>query len=616
MLPPFLPLWMHRIAQNPARKLISWDLIKRMFASFYVNSMDHNPRHDEAVQGEKIRMVLRNTRMILLGNMLGCLPMVVVLYSKLPVLVCLWVGGLYLVLGARLVHLKQIDIYKEPFSRLIIHHHQQVWLILLTGCVWGCAGWIFFDAGDPGRSSLMILTLVTMIAGSLVSLSSQPLSYLLFSVSLMLPLLARLLSSSEVHYNWLGFGGMVYVAATLVFSRTIHKVIDRAFRLRYENQELVEDLKQQTERANKANEEKSRFLAAASHDLRQPLQAVCLYSEVLAGKLDQDDQKQDLSNIQQGLDSLNGLLDSLFDVSRLDSGVIVAHRVVFELDDIFHKVENQFQLEAHLRGLAFDVRYAGVCVYSDPVLLERVMANLLANAFRYTEKGRIDVRFSCHSKTSVSVHIRDTGIGIGKDELKRIFEEFYQVYNPERDRRHGLGLGLAIVRRIIKLLGHQITVTSAQGQGSEFTVTLPAVERVENHRTAVIINDRVVHTLNGMIVMIVDNEKPIVEAMGELLTSWGAVSLICMTPESALDSLDEGKIPDFLIADYRMPGRYNGIELIDAARSRIPGLPALLITGDTSTEVLEEFQQRQLDYLHKPVRPPQLRMMIRRILKR
>lgn len=195
--------------------------------------------------------------------------------------------------------------------------------------------------------------------------------------------------------------------------------------------------------------------------------------EVLSTKLTDSAQKRDLGDIQQGLDSLNTLLDALFDVSYLDSGSINAEKVSFNLQMILEKLGRQFLIETKIKGLDFNIKDCNLVIYSDPILLERVITNLLVNAVKYTETGKIKLWLEEADNQFVRMHISDTGIGIAKDHIESIFNEFFQVNNPERNRKYGLGLGLAIVRRILDILNHPIAVTSELGIGTDVVITLP-----------------------------------------------------------------------------------------------------------------------------------------------
>ncbi|MDP2548380.1 MULTISPECIES: hybrid sensor histidine kinase/response regulator [unclassified Oceanobacter] len=574
------------------------------------------------VEAEKILIVRRNTPMILIGNLFGSMPLLLIFWAdRQSNSLLLWESALVAILAIRLLHfgLYKPDKVNSNSQRLRNYDRQQMLLIFLTGCIWGAGGWHFFDGTEIKNVAFLILTFVSMIAGSLVSLSSRPVSYRLFASPLMLPLLGRMFLEDEWFYGWMGFGGVVYLLATFSFSSTVHRVIDQSIQLKYENLDLIEDLQQETERANTANREKSHFFAAASHDLRQPLQAVSLYSESLAALVTTPQQQQGLANIQKGVASLHELLDALFDVSRFDAGVVAVNPVVFYLDELLARMEPQFQLEAQIRGLAFQIGCRHCAVRTDPVLLERVLTNLLVNAFRYTEQGKVDIYCTLGPEDHLQLHVRDTGIGITAENCRRIFDEFFQVHNQERDRHQGLGLGLAIVRRILLLLELPVKVHSVLGAGTEFVVTLPLAESLPED--AVLDQNRESSALNqdvfkGLAVMVVDNEAAIVNAMTDLLQSWGSDCSGFVTTEDALAAIEQGYQPALMLVDYRMPGSYSGCELVQRVWQTLPGVAALIITGDTSEEVAQEIIWQQLDFLHKPIKPPRLRIKASRVLAR
>ncbi|MAY14279.1 MAG: hypothetical protein CMI06_02960 [Oceanospirillaceae bacterium] len=573
--------------------------------------------YENEILAEKIRVVHRNTPMILAGNLLGSAPLLIVFWhGDYSTRVILWSVLLYIMLAIRMLH------YHFPGSAIVTHREtfrygiEQVLLIFLTGCIWGIGGAILFDADNINNIAYLILTFISMIAGSMVSLSSRPVAYILFSAPLMTPMVLSMFIQDEYMYRWMGFGAAVYLFATFGFSRTIHRVIDNSIRLKYENLDLIADLQQQTDRANRASEEKSRFLASASHDLRQPLHAVSLYAEILNKKIVVRDQREDLENISQGLESLSELLEALFDVSRLDADNNVAiNKQSFCIDDLLDKLERQFVIDSTLKGLSFSVDYCNCVVYSDPVLLERVLTNLLVNAVKYTSEGGIRVLFEAADQ-QVKLRIIDTGIGISEEDLDCIFQEFFQVHNQERDRKRGLGLGLAIVQRILKLLGHEIQVSSVLGQGTEVALLLPLSHEPLPAKPALAGSPEGYNAFAGLNIMVVDNEASIVMAMESLLSVWGSHCISFSSTSDALAAIADGFIPDFMIVDYRMPGRYDGCSFVHEVRRTLADVPALIVTGDTSDEVVSSFHRQRLDYLHKPIKPAQLRMLVARILRR
>ena len=578
------------------------------------SSTDLGP-YQQKIDIEKILIAHRNCPATLIGNALGSIPMTLVMQNTAYSLSAIgWFSVLYLLIMVRWWHYKSLDTTHTDTETIFHYGKVQVLLACLSGCIWGSAGVIFFDPASISNLAFIILTFVCMLAGSLASLSARPIAYLLFSLPVMLPLSIMMLLQQDHFYNWMGFGALVYLAATFAFCLNLYKVITQSLRLQYENLDLISDLQEQKEVADKANRDKSRFLASASHDLRQPLHAVNLFTELLSQKVTSTPQENDVRNIQQGLRSLNELLDVLLDISRLDADIVHAHKVSFDIGSLLKKMEPQFELDAARHKLRLHMQATSHTVFSDPILLERVITNLLVNALRYTPQGSVTVSISAQDDNNIALRITDTGIGIPKDSLDDIFDEFVQLDNPERNRQKGLGLGLAIVRRIMDLLEHTIKIESEVGKGTDIQLFLPlSDEKITHEHQAHMINTRQ-NKLENLSVMIVDNEPDIIEAMSELLTGWGCDCRSYTSTEQAIKTIKAGDEPDFLLVDYRMPGDYNGCEFVNVIESIIGKKPTIVITGDTSEHVLNEIKQQDLSLLDKPIKAVQLRLLMEKML--
>ncbi|KEA62929.1 Two-component hybrid sensor and regulator [Marinobacterium lacunae] len=562
-------------------------------------------------------IVQRNSPATLLGNVFGAIPITLIFSgTDYSTSVYIWLGALYLITLLRWIHYRVFNRSLMRDEDPTLHGYIQCAGVFIAGSIWGSAGVFLFDADNPTYIVAIVLTFVCMLAGSLASLSARPRAYVVFALPVMVPLIVNMVIQEQAVYQWMAFGATAYLAATFAFCLSINRVIVRSLSLQYENMDLILDLREQKERADKANKDKSRFLASASHDLRQPLHAVNLLAEVLGSKVREPEQKQDLNNIKHGLNSLNDLLDVLLDISRLDAEAVKADKVCFDIDELLTRLEQLFAVEARRTGVMLSVSHEKHIVDTDPILLERVITNLLVNAFRYTKEGEVRVFFTTR-KGEVDLHIVDTGIGIDREHLEQIFEEFFQVGNKERNRQKGLGLGLAIVRRILSLLDHRLQIRSEPGVGTELVITLPLgqsepalSQEKPNPLTQTMSHNR----LSGVRVLLVDNEVDIVRAMNSLLSGWGCECQIETSTESALQALETGYRPDLLLVDYRMPGHYNGCIFVDRARSVIGDIPALIITGETSEEVMSEIATSGLVCLHKPLRAAQLRTLMTRLL--
>lgn len=377
--------------------------------------------------------------------------------------------------------------------------------------------------------------------------------------------------------------------------------------------EATAELRARKDEAERANVAKSRFLAAASHDLRQPLHALGLFLSELDQQALDAHSRQITGRLIASAEAMEGLLDSLLDISRLDAGVLAPECKVFDMHaKLEHIVASQANAAA-ARGLDLRLRCPPCWAVSDPLLFERVIVNLVSNAIRYTPHGSVLV--ACRRRGErLRVEVRDSGLGIAPDDQQIIFQEFVQLGNAERARDKGLGLGLAIVRRLIDLLGHRLALRSAPGRGSVFAVELPAAqppEPVRGDREALALGH-----FGDLRVLLADDDALALEAMSSLLTSWGCEVTAARTTTGLLGVLATAPPPDILITDLRLGGTTDGLELIAAVRAHpgLAALPAVLISGDTAPESLARIQSAGAQMLHKPVRPARLRALMHRLL--
>ncbi len=374
------------------------------------------------------------------------------------------------------------------------------------------------------------------------------------------------------------------------------------------NEQALRAAKAEAERANAA---KSRFLAAASHDLRQPLQSAVLFASVLSAR-NLDPALTDLiSNTQAALDSLSKMLDLLLDISRLDAGIVQPARQDSPIRDLLDRLGREFAPQARTRGLWFRYVASSLAVNSDPRLLERILRNLLDNTQRYTEHGGI--LLGCRrAGDHLRIQVWDTGIGIPEDMQFAIFEEYRQVGNQERTRTKGLGLGLSIVDRLGQLLGHRIALRSAPGRGSMFEVWVP----LGSGPTALLAAPADVVASRGRLIAVIDDDDTVLEALRLCLELEGYDVVAAETADTLRDRLrGRRRAPDLILADYRLKGGVSGRDVIRMLRADYSkAIPGILLTGDTSTERLAGARQNNLQLLHKPIAQCDLTAMIERTL--
>lgn len=375
-------------------------------------------------------------------------------------------------------------------------------------------------------------------------------------------------------------------------------------------------LEEAREKAEQASNAKSQFLASASHDLRQPLHAMGLLLSVLDQHVTADQGRKVLDHIKTSLGAMNDLFSGILDISKLDANAVQVDIQSVNVSDIFKVLQADFGPVAEDNGL--DLRFipTSLSVKSDALQLERLLRNLVSNALRYTVKGRVLVGCRRRQGGQLEICVLDTGIGIAKDELTVIFEEFRQVDNPERDRRKGLGLGLAICERTADLLKTRVKVRSEKGRGSMFSFNLDIWCEENTALTEEEISTDI--SLEGRTVLFIEDERDVRTATKYVLDNWGCKTLVAASLTEAQELLrDEALIPDVIVADYRLCNEENGLDAILTLRQELGrDIPALVASGDTATELLKTVKDEGLDLLSKPILSDQLKRKIQLLLGR
>jgi signal transduction histidine kinase/ActR/RegA family two-component response regulator len=379
---------------------------------------------------------------------------------------------------------------------------------------------------------------------------------------------------------------------------------------------LERKVEERTHQLELANLAKSRFLAAASHDLRQPLHALGLFVAQLRPDMNAGERGRIVERVNASVAAMNELFNALLDISKLDAGALTPNVADFPIAQLLHRIEETFAEPAREKNLSLRVVPSDAWVRSDFILLERILLNLLSNAVRYTSRGGIVV--GCRKRgDQLRIEVWDTGPGIAEDQRQNIFSEFYRVGDPERDQRAGLGLGLAIVERLCLLLGQPIELASMVGKGSRFTVVTPRVPARVVTVERPVLTRAAFDVSNDKLVVIIDDDPRVLDGMGGLLRSWGCRVVSGGTAAAAVKDLRaRAQTPDLIISDYRLPDGKTGIEAIgQVCREFGSAIPAFLISGDTHSETLQEARARGLHLLLKPVDPMTLRAIVNRMLR-
>ncbi|MBU1210522.1 MAG: response regulator [Alphaproteobacteria bacterium] len=386
-----------------------------------------------------------------------------------------------------------------------------------------------------------------------------------------------------------------------------------------ERKRIAEALLAATQQAQTANVAKSRFLAVASHDLRQPLQSLVLIHGLLAKQISGEKPRRLLARLDETLSAMSGMLNTLLDINQIEVGAVEPKVIRFPINELLTRLRDEFSYHAHSRGLTLRVVPSSLNIASDPRLLEQMLRNLLSNAVKYTERGK--VLLGCRRREGVvSMEVWDTGIGIPKSEFTSIFEEYYQLGNPARQRSHGLGLGLAIVQRLANLLGHRIDVRSLPGKGSGFAIEIehspdqPATDTqlLPDPADLGVAND----TRKTGIILVVEDDPEVCNLLEDFLADEGHKVLTASDGIAAESLLFKAAIrPDLMIADYNLPNGMNGVELTSRVRAWLDQeIPVIVLTGDISIEALRNIGLHACVHLNKPVKIAELEQTIQRLL--
>ncbi len=486
-----------------------------------------------------------------------------------------------------------------------------------TGAFWGASMLIIVAVPDGVVQQIVFTAIIGMAFGGAVFLSGDRRTFYSYILPMLLPAAAVFAQlNSPYHYVFAAFS-FALLFVTAAFARNVHLLIDKSLVLRFDNLHLIAALTAQKEQADYANLSKSRFLAAASHDLRQPMHALGLFVNALGPHLADAAPRKIHAHIVTAVETLEGMFNGLLDISKLDTGVLDSTPRDFAVQQLFERLHGEFRMEAESRGLRLHIVPSRLVLHSDPALLERCLRNLLSNALRYTRQG--GVVLGCRRDPfGARLEVWDSGIGIAPEQHMEIFQEFYQVGNPERDRNKGVGLGLAIVQRITRLLHNPVSLSSRVGKGSVFRIAVPlgqatALAYVPAQETQMMIGP-----LHGKLVALVDDDAEVVAAMRTLLVAWGCDVATAQAGAELIAVLEvSGRTPDIVISDYRLRGAETGADVIRLvmAHTGRESLPGVIVTGDVGEDRMREALASGFHVLHKPVSPAKLRALLSGLLQ-
>jgi two-component system, sensor histidine kinase len=585
---------------------------------------------------DHMRALYVQTPATLIGYVLGT-AVVGFLYAPLAEAWRLWgwVGAVALLWLLRLLHyLRYLRRPDADEATLLAWRGSWRVLVLLQGSMWGIAVWLFWGLGTPYDKIALILVVYTYCVSSVQLLATQAWVFLSFTTVVLVPAIVRIASdTSQAGHLPLAVIVTILFCATVLMARTYGSALGQAIALKARTDELAAQLRTEvaaTEEARRlaedarhaaeaANRAKTQFFAAASHDLRQPLHAMGLFAEALRQRSHDPEVASLVNSINESVDALEGLFGELLDITRIDTGGVDVNPAPLRLRELFARLRLHFEPIAFEKGLMLSFRGEQHVAHADPVLLERVLRNLVSNAIRYTDDGGVLV--SCRPRKAsgrLLLQVWDSGIGIAEASLPRIWDEFYQAQGNrplQAHQRKGLGLGLAIVKRLADLMQAPIGVRSRLGHGTVFSIEVPvgkAPRRIEPLPGGARLPIGL--TLQGRSFVVVEDEAAVREGLVVLLQAWGAhvVSFdsVEAVQEWAAGAPDEP--PDLLLVDYRLPQGRTGVDALVALRSHWPArrLPAIMITGSSLVGHEDEAVNHDYHLLIKPVLPNRLRAMI------
>ena len=567
------------------------------------------------IQAELAHLLYRQTPIVLGGVLIAATFLAYMLWTRMPQEpILFWLGLTYLLTAARMVLVWRFQARPVPAVQAHAWSRRSAFFSTLSGCLWGSIGILFFVPDQPLIFVFIVFTLVGMTAGSVAALSAYWPAYFGFSIPAILPFAMRCLMEGSALFDAMGVLSMLYLAVNLMYSRNIYNTMFESVRLRFFNLELLRELNAEKAHVEAANRAKTSFLAAASHDLRQPIHALGLYAGALhtltsSAMLKRDALQEVARKLQLSLNGLSALLNRLLDFSRLDAGRVEAHPQPLCIQKLMDGLQAEFAEPARNKGIRFSAVKTSLFAISDPVLLRQILMNLAANAVRYTSQGRIII--GCRRRNQgreIEIQIWDSGIGIPADQIETVFGEFLQLQNPAHHHEQGLGLGLAIVRQTAKLLAHEIKVFSVPGQGSMFSITLP---RSAHRSLTPTYPASDMPSPENFHVMVIDDDPEVLHAMQVLINSWGYQVLIVSDAAEALLALgDEKDKIQLILADHQLRDGLYGEDAIRKVRAFLGrDVNAAIITGDTSLKAADEISADEFPILYKPLHSAEIRAL-------
>lgn len=578
----------------------------------------------QRIRAEQLRHVYLHAPMMTVGALVAATGLVWTVAGAVPT--AYWASWIALVLLHQCLCMIDYRAYRRAqpdHDRTAFWNRRCMTDIVTAGLLWGGAGVLLYVPYGPVEQTYTGMILFGIVGVTIGSLAIHAPAFHTLVALVITPFIVRTFIGGSAHELALGIPIAIASILALSFGHKINRLAHESIRRSFENLELIDELRHQKTlaeharlHAEAANRSKTRFFAMASHDLRQPLHAMGLFTATLLAQARDPQIRRTADCIGASVNTLERLFNELLDLSRIETGTLHAESIDFPIAGVFDRLRSEFAPEATRRNLRLRMRAADLAAHADPLLVERMLRNLLSNALHNTPCGGILV--GCRKRgDGLSIEVWDSGIGIAPHHQARIFDEFYQATRPEHSSAKGFGLGLPIVRRLAHLLDTEVELASRVGRGSVFRFGLPRSRISQTTPARTTRSARSGPDLRDRLIVIVDDEPAIVAGTRALLRSWGAQVISSANGNDVLARIHRiGRVPDLVIADYRLDMTQTGLQLIDRLRRELdPQIGAILLTGSTPPAHRHTVVGHDVRLLLKPVLADHLQAIIETVLR-
>jgi len=561
---------------------------------------------------ELINLLYANGLGPISGSLVLSLLLGWILLESLPIFAPIWMLASIILFTIRVILYVTVQNRKNTLS-----DKTRAWIFTLgswlSGILWGVGGWFIFDPTNEFNTMMIMILLNGIASGVVISLSPFPPAYLGYMVLSIFPVMIKMILIGGMENHILLAIEIFSFILLIGWHKNTYQTFYKSIKLQFENNALIESIRKESEltkqaqlEAERSNQEKSTFIAAASHDLRQPLFAMQLNLIKLQKTETQSSHSQEIVNsLNRDIESLTEMFNGLLDVSKFDSGMMKPVIQYVDIDELKNSIINEFTAKFSNRIKDIHIRSSLKNLQTDPVYLHRIFTNLIGNSLKFSKKKILVTIKKKHEMVEIKIY--DQGIGISQEHQVNIFKEYYQVNNPSRNRQHGFGMGLSIVKRLINQLNGTITVNSTLGMGTVFCIKLPHLRPVKKSFTPpqrdIITNhspDELTIDIEKIKLLLVDDDENILEPLEIIFADHGLQVYCANTYQSAIHCINKNSY-DLILSDYRLNDSYTGTQVIRHAREKDPSIIGIILTGDTGVDKITDIQNTGAHLFHKPV---------------